>query len=220
MNDFSLTTGLLLYIILVASVCLHEWAHATVANLLGDATPRLDGRTTLNPAAHFDPVGTGIMPLAIIFVIPFFAPFGWGKPIALNPQHFKNPSKGEMLVWSAGPALNLFLALGVSFLGGIAYRMGFDLRSLLTTIIFINTILLILNLLPFPPLDAGHLLRLATNMREETFMKLSQWSFLILLFLIFFVPPFRATVHFFFNLFLALNQAIFALGSGGGRLFG
>jgi len=75
-DDISLSQGLLLYLILLAGVCLHEWAHAYVADKLGDSTPRLDGRTTLNPAAHFDPVGTALMPLLIIFVIPFFAPFG------------------------------------------------------------------------------------------------------------------------------------------------
>jgi len=218
-DDISLSQGLLLYLILLAGVCLHEWAHAYVADKLGDSTPRLDGRTTLNPAAHFDPVGTALMPLLIIFVIPFFAPFGWGKRIILNPDNFVNSRRSEIIVWSAGPVMNLCLALGISLAGGIAFRLGIDLRSLISSVVIINTILLVLNMLPFPPLDAGHILRLATRMREETFVLLSQWSFLLLLFLIFFFPPFRAAVDFIFKSFLVANQMAFSAGSGGGRLF-
>jgi Zn-dependent protease len=98
-DSISITEGLLLYLILMASVCLHEWAHAVVADRLGDPTPRLDGRTTLNPAAHFDMVGTCIMPLVIIFLIPFFAPFGWGRRIILNPSNFRNPLQFQSYIF-------------------------------------------------------------------------------------------------------------------------
>lgn len=219
-EDVSISQGLLLYLILMASVCLHEWAHAFVADRFGDPTPRLDGRTSLNPAAHFDPIGTGLMPLAIIFLIPFFAPFGWGKRIILNAYNFDRPKLAEISVWSAGPLMNLLLSLVASFLGGIAWRFGYDASSLVVNIVKINAILLLLNVLPFPPLDGGHVLRLLTNMREEMFVTFSQWGFLILLGLIFFVPPFQAALNFILSIILALNQMAFSLSSGGALLFG
>lgn len=218
-EDVSITQGLLLYLILFASVCLHEWAHAFTADRFGDPTPRLDGRTSLNPSAHFDLVGTGIMPLAIIFLIPFFAPFGWGKRIILNSYNFDRPKLAEVSVWLAGPFMNLAIALVASLVGGIAWRFGYDASSLVTNIVKINAILLLLNILPFPPLDGGQILRLATDMRDEMFATLSQWGFLILLGLIFFVEPFQAALDFILTLILALNQLIFSLSSGGALLF-
>lgn len=219
-ESITLSEGLLLYLILMASVILHEWAHAVVADRLGDSTPRLDGRTTLNPVAHFDLVGTCIMPLVIIFLVPFFAPFGWGKRIILNPSNFDKPQSAEILVWCAGPLLNFVLTLAAGLLGGLAFRLGIDLRSLVLSVVIINGILLVLNVLPFPPLDGGHVLRLLTDMREETFIRFSQWSFLILLGLILFVPPFRAAVDFIFQLILSASQFAFSLTSGGAGLFG
>ena len=104
--------GLIFFIILVCSLSLHEWGHAIVADMLGDDTPRSQGRVTTNPLAHIDPIGTLLFPLLGAF--GFFgklAMIGWAKPIYTNPSNFKRGRVDQAWVTLAGPGVNLFLAL-------------------------------------------------------------------------------------------------------------
>jgi len=132
---------------LVVAISVHEAAHAFAAYKLGDQTAKNQGRLTLNPLAHLDLVGT---------IMLFFAGFGWGKPVPVNPYNFKDPVKDSAIVSLAGPASNFATALLVSVL--IKYFSGSMpvwLETTLWVIFDISLILGIFNLLPFPPLDGS-----------------------------------------------------------------
>jgi Zn-dependent protease len=146
-------------ILLVLSLTVHEFAHAWAAWRLGDDTAALAGRLTLNPIPHIDPLGTLILPLLGV-------PFGWAKPVPVNPSRFRrdvNMSTGDILTSAAGPLSNLLLAvlaavaLGVlaRFAPGVVHN-GSGAFEFLRGLMFVNTALMIFNLLPIPPLDGGH----------------------------------------------------------------
>ena len=195
MNPELLSNAIVLYLILVISIGIHEWGHAFAADKLGDPTPRSQGRVTLNPIAHMDMLGTVILP-AIMLLLPVFgAPiggfiFGWGKPVMVNPLAFKNKVRDDLLVTGAGPVSNLLLALVTAIVGAICIRFlgnaedGSRLMELIQKIILLNLFLAVFNMIPLPPLDGSHFLKHAINMSEETYMKISQWSFFILIILI------------------------------------
>lgn len=188
--NFDLATlrqGLILYIILVASLCVHEWAHAITADKLGDDTPRWQGRVTLNPSSHMDLFGTVIFPLVCIFVFPGFL-FGWGKPVMVNPSNFKRRRFDDVLVTLAGPGSNLLLALLAAVAGGLLFKMNPATKEIFGLIIMINVLLAVFNLIPLPPLDGGQVLRHLVGMKDETFLMLSRYSMLIFLVAIM-LPP-------------------------------
>ncbi|MBK1813674.1 site-2 protease family protein [Clostridium sp. YIM B02505] len=131
----------------------HEYAHAKVADMLGDKTPRFQGRLTLNPLAHIDPIG-----LIMILIVKF----GWAKPVQINRRAFKNGYKDDLKVTIAGPLANLLVAIIFSVIFGLAYKFYFinnytDITNIivqiLNLIIIINVNLFVFNLLPLPGLD-------------------------------------------------------------------
>lgn len=180
-----LRDGLIIFILLAVSIIFHEWGHAIVADLLGDDTPRAEGRVTLNPLSHLDLVGTVIIPLVNIFVFRGgFNFIGWGKPVVTNPSNFRNRQRDDILVSLAGPAANLMVAL-VSVLAGsflvVAHpRFG----ELVYGLVVMNVGLAVFNLIPIPPLDGATLLRRAVGMSEETYYGIARWSGLIMLVMI------------------------------------
>ena len=139
--------------ILVMAITIHEFAHAYVADRLGDPTPRVQGRVTLNPLAHLDPVGT---------VMLLFVGFGWGKPVEFDAYNLKQPVRDTALIAAAGPASNLalagILAVLIPTLINTAPTVGPLLYFILSTSIFYNCMLAIFNLLPLHPLDGGKIL--------------------------------------------------------------
>ena len=152
-------------IILIISVILHEVSHGFMADRLGDPTARLQGRLTLNPMKHIDPVGSVIVPV-ITYLIGGFA-FGWAKPVPYNPYNLKNRRRGEFLIALAGPASNLAIALIFGTILRFTARGITDAASaaslapfitVLSYIVIINIILAIFNLIPLPPLDGSKLL--------------------------------------------------------------
>lgn len=168
-NDF--TNILSVVLALMVTLTIHEAAHALVANYFGDPTARLAGRLSLNPFAHLDPLGTLLL---------FVAGFGWGKPVPVNPIHFHNPRRDEMLVAVAGPIANLLLAV----LLGITLRFTLDrlspaLFSLLTILAFYNISLAIFNLIPVPPLDGSKILFFVVPYRVREVLE--QYSLIILI---------------------------------------
>lgn len=152
------------YIALVFSLCIHEASHAYSAKWLGDPTAELEGRLTLNPIAHMDMVGTIILPLsAAFFGFPFI--IGWAKPVPVNIHNLKDSKWGYVLVSAAGPAANLFfcafwlilLIIYQNFFSNLLEPGTFfyPLVKLLISLVWINIILAVFNLIPLPPLDGA-----------------------------------------------------------------
>lgn len=150
---FDKMTLISLAIAFVVLIAVHEYAHAWMANRLGDPTARYEGRLTLNPLAHLDFMGT-LLPVMLIMVNAGFV-FGWGKPVPFNPSNFKNPRRDSALVALAGPVANLIVAFICSF--PIRY-LGDPLFSLFGTIFELSIILMVFNLLPIPPLDGSKII--------------------------------------------------------------
>lgn len=147
----------------------HEVAHAFVAFRLGDQTPKKDGRVTLNPFAHIDPLGFGMFLL-------FGA--GWAKPVRFEPSNLRNRNFGSTLVALAGPAGNIFLIILTILLTQIFNQLGLqnlNLQILFKTLILTNIILIVINLIPLPPFDGSKFtLDLIRKVGSETSANLFQ----------------------------------------------
>ncbi len=139
---------LLLPAVLVA-VTIHEFAHALVADRLGDPTPRRLGRLTLNPLAHLDVLGT-------LFFVLFS--FGWARPVPVNPRNFAHPRQGMLQVALAGPLANVTLAFVVGLLVKTQSLSGSVWGDLASMVVWINVVLAVFNLIPIPPLDGSRIL--------------------------------------------------------------
>jgi Zn-dependent protease len=210
-----LREGLIFYIFLVVALSVHEWAHAFVADKLGDPTPGSQGRVTLNPVVHMDLFGTVIFPLVCIFILPGNFLFGWGKPVMINRSYFRRPVRDDIVTTLAGPGSNLGLALLAAVVGGVVYRFDPNTAELVKLFITLNVVLAVFNMIPLPPLDGSHLMRYAVGMSEETFMNLSRWSFIVLIVAIN-VPPVRTALSIaiglvaypFFALYGAITQIV------------
>jgi Zn-dependent protease len=145
---------------MIFSLTVHEWAHAWSAWKLGDDTAQREGRLTLNPLAHMDPLGTLLLPLLGV-------PIGWAKPVPINMGKFHHSVGlrcGILLTVGAGPVSNICLAilsaaglLVAALLFGGLDRVPISLHTLLDTLVFLNTMLAVFNLLPVPPLDGSRI---------------------------------------------------------------
>ena len=159
------TEGLLAILLTLPAVLIaitfHEYAHAFAATKLGDDTPMLQGRLTLNPMKHIDPVG---------FALLLFAGFGWGKPVQINPRNFNRKysiEAGEAIVSVAGPIMNFVLAVVFALIYAALYRfaptfiitqVGAIVFDMLLYLVMINIGLGVFNLIPLPPLDGSKIL--------------------------------------------------------------
>lgn len=165
-------------IALLVAAPLHELAHAYTADRLGDPTPRRSGRLTLNPLAHLDPLGT---------ILLLVAGFGWAKPVPIDPGYFPDWRRGIILVSAAGPLANVILA----FLFGLPFKLGVVLPllvgHLLATLVLVNAILAVFNLIPVPPLDGSKILiGLLPPHLSLAYARLQNYGVLILFALIWF----------------------------------
>jgi len=146
-------TGLLFRIpALLITITVHEYAHGAVSFELGDPTPKLEGRLTMNPLAHLDPIGA----LMLVFV-----GFGWAKPVGINPSYYRNPRKDIMKVAFAGPGSNLLLCFMATLLIFIMAQLGVrssGVRQFLYWLQMYNVWFAFFNLVPIPPLDGSKIL--------------------------------------------------------------
>lgn len=168
---------------IIIGISFHEYAHAKMAIKLGDPTPKMQGRDTLSPLSHMDPIG---------FICLLIAHFGWGRPVQIDPRYFKNPLKDQMIVSLAGPVMNLIIAfvsliiwniVGISgILAGLSGTLAFAIDTILECMVIINISLFIFNLLPLPNFDGSKiLLYFVPDKWKIHMLNIEKYGFLIFL---------------------------------------
>jgi len=163
--------------VLTIAITLHEFGHAITAVWCGDPTPKEEGRVTLDPLAHLDPIGS----IAIVLV-----GFGWGRPVMVNPSNFRKPRRDDILVSSAGPAMNFLLAILAGLFLRFARDSGIQVHEFAiqfaVTSFYINILLAVFNLIPVGPLDGAHVVRnLLPLQKAYMFSRFNQqWGWMLL----------------------------------------
>jgi Zn-dependent protease len=208
-----LTTISIAAIPVVFAITIHEVAHGWVARHFGDRTAEMQGRLSLNPVRHIDPIGTVLVPALLLWLGGFL--FGWAKPVPVDSRNMRNPRRSMVWVTAAGPAANGAMALIWAFLMMLAQNMdpgmaGEWIRQMAQVGIFINVMLAVFNMLPIPPLDGG---QVVTNLlppgRASNFMeRVAPYGLFIVLGLIatgflstLIGPPISALVRFIAGIF-------------------
>lgn len=209
-------------VVLLFAICVHESAHAWMANRLGDPTAKMLGRVSLNPLVHIDPFGTIIMPL--ILIVLGFPPFGWAKPTPVDPRNFKNKVKDDILTAVAGPVSNFITALvAIVVLAIIVHgsdtpignhmRVATTAEALATLFydaMWINVILAVFNLIPLPPLDGSHVIR--HFLSYNTLRVYDRFGYGALIVVLFILPMIGFNlVGILITPFMAFYQALLAL---------
>lgn len=176
---------------LILALTFHEYAHARTADKLGDPTPEVQGRLTLNPAAHMDPIGT---------ICLLFAGFGWGRPVQVNPSYFRNPAKDQMKIALAGPVMNFILAFVLFLITALITLFSPLAQSIVTNsssmgawltiyqvtfyAALLNVSLGVFNLLPIPPLDGSKIFAYFLKGKAREFLyTLERYSWIIIMIL-------------------------------------
>lgn len=192
--------------VLVMSVVVHEVSHGTMANYLGDPTARYQGRLTLNPLSHIDPIGSVIFPMMSYLVGGVI--FGWAKPVPFNPYNLRNQRWGPAFVALAGPGSNILMAAVFAMLIRYGDFLGFSapLMQMLGVIVIINLVLAIFNAVPIPPLDGSKVLYalLPKNLYWlEEYLEAYGW-FALIIFILFFWSALSPVVNLLFRLFVGI----------------
>ncbi len=191
MDELTLVGRIAVWVLpVIFAITVHEVAHGWMASKLGDNTAKSLGRLTLNPISHMDLIGTVIVPAVLLFLGGFM--FGWAKPVPVNWNNLKNPKRDMVYVAIAGPLANLLMAFAWGGLMKIGFMLGSSNEFVSMPLIymgyagiFINSVLMMLNLLPLLPLDGGRVLAgLLPNKLSYQFTKLERLGFPILVVII------------------------------------
>lgn len=193
---------IILIIGLLISVVFHELAHGIAADKLGDDTPRLAGRLTLNPIAHLDFIGSLLLPTLSYLSAGFI--FGWAKPVPINPFNFKNPKRDMAIVAIMGPIANILIALILLSLLKITLILDIPVNTnFVLNFVRLNILLAVFNLLPIPPLDGSRIF--LYFLPTSTQIYLEQFGFILIIFFIFFAFwIISGIVNFLLNLILKI----------------
>lgn len=190
--DNWIADGLIQYLMLIALLTFHEFGHAWTAMKCGDDTAHEQGRVSLNPLVHIDPIGTVLMPLLQLFLPYSVGRFliGGAKPVPVNPLNYRRGNFDDILVTLAGPGMNLLLAIVILGIARfVAIFASDDLVRLLGEMAHLSLVLCFFNLLlPIPPLDGSRIARVLVGMSHEQYFKLAQFGYIPVI-LFWQIPP-------------------------------
>ncbi|MCX6794343.1 MAG: site-2 protease family protein [Candidatus Gottesmanbacteria bacterium] len=202
---FNLIFGL---VALIVAITIHEFSHAWTAEHLGDPTPRLQGRLTLNPLPHIDLFGTILLPIILALSGTGFM-IGWAKPVQFDPFNLRNPRRDSALISIAGPVSNILLAIVCSFI--LRLPLPLIISALIAQILVMNVVLAIFNLVPIHPLDGFKIVEgVLPEEQAHEWHQLERFGMIFLIFLLFpifgGVAPIQRVIspviNFFLNIFL------------------
>jgi Zn-dependent protease len=182
MDPRLLINGLILYLGLLVLLTFHEFGHAWMAWRLGDNTAHSQGRVSLNPLVHIDPIGTVILPLLMVLMAPGGFLIGWAKPVPVDSDNLRNPRSDDIMITLAGPWMNLLLAIAIMGLARVGYAVhAGGLVEVCLNLAHLSLLLCFFNLLPIPPLDDSHVVRSLIGMSNETYHQIARYGILILI---------------------------------------
>jgi len=214
MDSNLIVNALLQWLGLVILLTFHEFGHAWMAMKCGDNTAKDEGRVSLNPLVHIDPIGTVVMPL-LMFVLPTGAArflIGWAKPVPVNIYNLRNPRTDDILVTLAGPWMNLLLAVVLMGLARIGVSLNSEaMANYCVQLADLSLLLFFFNLIPIPPLDGSRILRVIIGMSYETYAEIARYGFVGLI-LVMQVPPVWQVLGFLTDRTLLFIAHLFGLG--------
>ena len=181
---------------LIFAITLHEAAHGWATKKLGDDTAWILGRVTANPVPHIDPVGTVLVPGALVLMSALTGGagfvFGWAKPVPINPRYFRHFNRDMMLTALAGPASNLLQAIGWAVVLKLVVMLGISERFVISVCaagISVNLMLMAFNLIPIPPLDGSSIIALFLNDKQlHSYYRIQQYALPVFMIVIILVP--------------------------------